>query len=159
MRKPLGGKILRKGIGFQTGDVWEPLKGRSLVDADVILEFRREAGTAGNIYEAPSVQVAFEIESGYGYLGPEHGQIREQVWGPYPGALQYLEVGKMGVNPHRFHFLISSDLVILLCFVMCMVSVWVLSFPASVSSTSRLIIKMSHPYIYIGICCLLSIYD
>ena len=47
----------------------------------MILEFRREAGTAGSIYEAPSVQVAFEIESGYGYLGPEYGQIREQCEG------------------------------------------------------------------------------
>lgn len=41
------------------------------------LEFRRETGTAGNVYAVPNVQVAFEIESGYNYLGPEYRWIRE----------------------------------------------------------------------------------
>lgn len=49
----------------------------------MILEFGREVGTAD--YEVPSVQVAFEIETGCNYLGPKYGWIREEVrndsWG------------------------------------------------------------------------------
>lgn len=79
MGKTLGGKILRKGIEFLRGDVRETFKGKSLVDTDMILDVRREAGTADNIYDAPNVQAALETESGYDYPGPAFGQIREEV--------------------------------------------------------------------------------
>lgn len=124
---------------------------KSRADSCMSLEYRRELGLQTIIYEVPSVQVSFKIETGYNYIGPKYwwirGGVKNKSWGT-PSSRSWKKWGEM----YKTLFIDLSRLIYwctlfsrYICFVMGLVDVSELFLLASVFSASSLIIKMSYP--------------